>query len=521
MSDEPSYMKVLAAVDKALAGGCQVPPVATLVATEEELAAARITPRVIVRDHTYADVAQVVAPGGTGKTTILLFEAVKMGIGGDIWGLPVESPGWTLFVTAEDRREFLLARLRKILGELDLSPEDRARAIQSVRIWDVTGEQVQLIQAADGNIRLTELADAIVDACRDDPPAVVVFDPLVSFGASEGMVNDNEQGIILASRRIVNGLDCCVRLVHHTGKANARDGTLDQYSGRGGSALADGSRMTTVLQVWDAQKGPAPPPGCTPETGASITLMARAKLSYAPPHLPLLWIKRVGFRFEHFVEPPPVSQQSSRKARADQIWRFLVSELNLDRYHTKTSLENVVGDLSMTVRDLRGGVAELQVSGRVVEQELPEHLKKGPRKTYLQPTRNPDAPLVGIGELNADLPPPTPTGSITPTPIGNEPCRGYTTGVQSSFSGTPTGALSGSVGIVGIEQLGTDCPAPDWREMQKLDPGFRLTYGEDGRILDAEAPAWVAAKHEAAHAEAARRAARPPAVPAAGNEEIF
>ncbi len=494
MSDEPSYMKVLAAVDKALAGGCQVPPVATLVATEEELSAARITPRVIVRDHTFADVAQVVAPGGTGKTTILLYEAVKMGIGGDLWGLPVESPGWTLFVTAEDRREFLLARLRKILGELDLSPEDRATAIQSIRIWDVTGKQVQLIQAADGNIRLTELADAIVDACRDDPPAVVVFDPLVSFGASEGMVNDNEQGIILASRRIVNGLDCCVRLVHHTGKANARDGTLDQYTGRGGSALADGSRMTTVLQGWDAQKGPAPPPGCTPEAGASITLMARAKLSYAPPHLPLLWIKRVGFRFEHFVEPPPVSRESALAARADQIWRFLLSELNLGRYHTAHTIETKSELLSSTVKDLRGGLAELRLSGRVVDRDLPKNLRQGSRKTYLPPVSNLDESPVEVGESDGLFSAPTATGSTTSTPIGIKPRRSSTTGVQSPVPPTSTDDLSRFVEVVEVAESGTDCPAPEWREMQFQDADCRLSYADDAQIPDwVDSPIWVGA----------------------------
>ena len=120
---------------------------------------------------------------------------------------------------------------------MDLDAQERAAAILGVRVWDVTGEAVKLVRAADGNVILTGLADAIAAAYQADPPAVVLFDPMVSFGASEGLVNDNEQGVITAARRIVKGLDCCVRVVHHTGKGNARERTLDQYSGRGGSAL--------------------------------------------------------------------------------------------------------------------------------------------------------------------------------------------------------------------------------------------------------------------------------------------
>ncbi len=212
-------------------GTARPPMPADLIATEAELAAAHLTPRCIVRDHTYADVAQVVAPGSTGKTTVLIYESVCIAIGRPVWSLAVESPGWTFYVSAEDQRPRLLARLREILRAMDLTADERAAAVSGFRVWDVAGEQVKLIRAEGNNIVLTDLADAIVTAYRDDPPAVVVFDPLVSFGASEQAVNDNEQGIITAARRIVKGLDCCVRVVHHTGKANARDGTLDQYSG--------------------------------------------------------------------------------------------------------------------------------------------------------------------------------------------------------------------------------------------------------------------------------------------------
>jgi len=61
-------------------------------------------------------VAQVVAPGGTGKTTLLLYEAAMIALGAPLWGLRIEQPGWTLFVTAEDRREHLVAHLREIVA---------------------------------------------------------------------------------------------------------------------------------------------------------------------------------------------------------------------------------------------------------------------------------------------------------------------------------------------------------------------------------------------------------------------
>ena len=346
-----------------------------LIATEEELAAACLTPRCIVRHHSYASVAQFIAPGGTGKTTLLIYEAVHIALGRPLYNLEVESPGWTLFVTAEDNRGEFMARLREIMANMDLSQEERSIVLRGIRVWDVTGEPVKLIRVSEGNITLTPLADEIVATYRDDPPAVVVFDPLVSFGASENMVNDNEQGIILAARRIVKGLDCCVSLIHHTGVMNARTGAPDQYAGRGGSALADGTRMTSVLQKWapEGKDNRQPPAGCIQGSDVGISILARPKLSYAPPNLPLIWIRREGFAFEYFYEAPPQAPEVIRAAQADQLERFIASQLGLDppRRYSPRSLEAIADTINLTRSQVRVAVEELRVSGRIVDSPLP------------------------------------------------------------------------------------------------------------------------------------------------------
>jgi RecA-family ATPase len=231
----------------------------------------------------------------------------------------------------------------------------------------------------------TGLADDIVSAYHDDPPAVVVFDPLASFGASEQAVNDNEQALITAARRIVRGLRCCVRFVHHTGKANARAATMDQYTGRGGSALADGSRMTTVLQRWEPSEETTlrPPPGCRPDGNSSITILVRAKLSYAPPNLPAIWIKRTGFTFEHFTELR-LTPDEAAKARADQIETYLTSQFKRGRYWTARTLEDK-REHGLSKRELKAALAELRASGRVVDIPLPKDQVQGRRRTFLCP----------------------------------------------------------------------------------------------------------------------------------------
>lgn len=379
--DDPGYLARMRIIVPKL----DPPPREKLYITEEELQRAALTPKCIVENHLYADLAQRVAPGGTGKTTLTLWEAIHIVLGIDLYGCKVITPGWVLIITAEDRREQLVARLRLIIEAMELSPTQRIKVLRGVLVWDVTGEQAKLVQEMDGNLMLTKLPDQIIEAYSSDPPVLVEIDPLISFGAAEQRVNDNEQALVSAARRIVKGLDCCVRFTHHTGKASAREKSVDQYAGRGGSALPDGSRMTIVLQTWAPNDpGPRPPETLEITPTSSVTIYARPKLSYCPPNLPLIWIKREGYQFTWMVDrqaPPEVA----RKERADQLSRFLTSELKAERYHTKNSVREETTALGMSQKQIREAVEELFVSGRLMTRPMPESLRHGRRTDYLCP----------------------------------------------------------------------------------------------------------------------------------------
>ena len=210
-----------------------IPPLSSLAISRSEMDTARLTPKCIVEKYLYADVSTLAAPGGVGKTTLMLFEPIHVILGYNLFGLRVDNPGKVLIVTAEDTREILVARLRGLMEAQYLSDADQDKVLASLHIWDVSGQGRKLVCSTDGNIIITELADQIIEASRDQGLVLVQFDPLVSFGADEGRVNTNENALVEAARRIRNGLDVCVRLIHHTGQAAARDGALDQYTGRG------------------------------------------------------------------------------------------------------------------------------------------------------------------------------------------------------------------------------------------------------------------------------------------------
>jgi RecA-family ATPase len=342
--------------------------------TPDEWTGARLTPDCIVENYLFADVGVLIAPGGTGKTTLTLYEATHIALGLPLYGLRVFRAGPVVILTAEDSREMLVARLRRITEALSLTPDQLDKVRSRVLISDVSGEGLRLTEMLDDVVRPSVFADTLADRLRDLAPVVVVIDPAVSFGVGESRVNDAEQGLIEAARRLRRALNCCIRYVHHSGKQNARDKTTDQYSGRGGSAFADGARMVHVLQPLDASAWhKATGTDLTP--GDSGLILARPKISYCPPQGDIL-LQRFGYLFEQ-VEAAESDPMGDLQRDAETI---LAAVRELDR-PTQNTLTAMNTGLS---RDrTRAVIRCLLDDGRL---EYRENTQRGGAQKYLAAT---------------------------------------------------------------------------------------------------------------------------------------
>lgn len=356
-------------IERAVGNGVEALPSAWNVpapATPVEWNTAPLAPRCIVENYLFADVATLIAPGGTGKTTATLYEAACIVLGRPVWGLRVREPGPVVIVTAEDRKALLIGRLREVCRAMRLTPAETDTVREYVLIDDRTTDLRRLTTVASDVVTPTAFASEIVAQCwfRGLAPALVQFDPMVSFGVGEARVNDAEQGLIEAARIIVAGIDCCVRYVHHSGKGPALDKRSDQYSGRGGSALADGSRMVAVMQA--VEEGElARATGETLTQGQSAFVLHRPKVSYAPPQASPLYVLREGYRFDALRNLVPRTDAERDAASAEQIARYLAAELADGRRHTRNTLEAAPpGNLGRN--DMRRALAWLEARGRLV-----------------------------------------------------------------------------------------------------------------------------------------------------------
>jgi hypothetical protein len=348
---------------------------------EDEWDSANPSPFCIVDSWFYEDVGVFIAPGGTGKTTLVLFEAIHIVLGLKLFGYEVVNSGPVVILTAEDSREMLVARLRMIAAQMGLT-EDQMRTIRkNVIIDDLSGKGFKLTEVVRDVVMPSKNVDRFIAAAKDLSPAIAFIDPAVSFGVGESRVNDAEQGLIEAARRIRNELSCAVVYVHHTGKEAALSKRRDQYAGRGGSAFADGCRMVHVLQN-------VPPEAWLEATGDDLKngesglVLARPKVSHARPQ-PDLYIKRIGYRFESF-EQGGAGATSLLEANGNKVLAILREQIAAGGYPTGRSITPLAREQKIPQKTLRETIDWLVSTMRVHETPLTTGGRGGAR-SYLRP----------------------------------------------------------------------------------------------------------------------------------------
>ncbi len=99
----------------------------------------------------------------------------------------------------------------------------------------------------NGQIVQTAFSNVIDQIMRKVKPSLVIVDPLSAYGAGERLINDNEVALSGVLRTLAERNTCCVLFIHHVGQVAAERKKEGQYAGRGGTAVADNSRMSALF----------------------------------------------------------------------------------------------------------------------------------------------------------------------------------------------------------------------------------------------------------------------------------
>lgn len=206
------------------------------------------------------DIHITTADGGTGKTTLKLYEAVCLALGERFLGFDCVQQGKTLYITGEDTQAKLSAMvgaIMKQMGLFDGTPESNAK-INIVLDSVVIKKDSDLCLIAKGKDSfLTPNSEAMTklsQAIEDIKPKMIVFDPIASFWGSESALNDMNKAVAKFMQTLQEKSNACVEMLNHMGKVSSQSKDMSQFAGRGGTGLPSHSRVARVLRGVDAQE---------------------------------------------------------------------------------------------------------------------------------------------------------------------------------------------------------------------------------------------------------------------------
>lgn len=189
-------------------------------------------------------VSVTVSPGGLGKTSNSIVEALSMTSGRSLSGTKPPAPLKVWIFNAEDPRDELERRIMAACIHYNLKPED----IEGSLFLD-TGREQELVVAIEDKRAGVKIQSPIVEAVCEQILAheidVMIVDPFVSTHG----VNENDNGAIdkVAKlwARIADYTNVSIDIVHHLRKVADREATVEDA--RGAVSLIGAARSVRVL----------------------------------------------------------------------------------------------------------------------------------------------------------------------------------------------------------------------------------------------------------------------------------
>jgi hypothetical protein len=277
------------------ASGNSGQPVEAITATPLRL----IDPRALPQRQWIVDqrlvrgfVTTTIAPGGVGKSTYSMQEAIAVATGRRLTALNVEELGRAWIINEEDPLEELERRVAAICLHWSIDP-----ATLTDKVFLNSGVDRRLIIAkhdGKGTAVATPDVDGLIEEIEKHDIAVVVIDPFVRSHRVNENSNDEIDFVAGQFSKIAQKTGCAINLIHHTRKQSPgfKSDPRDQDSGRGASALNYAARIANNLSVMT--KDDAGELFLQEEERRFFVRIDDAKLNMGPPAERAQWFKRTG-----------------------------------------------------------------------------------------------------------------------------------------------------------------------------------------------------------------------------------
>lgn len=193
------------------------------------------------------------APGGVGKSSLILSDALALATGRNLIGNQPHGQFNVLMWNGEDPLEEMQRRIMAACLQYEIEEQELKG-----RLFVNSGRDDPIIvaeQKRDGVMIAVPVVEAIKATIRKNKIDVVLIDPFVSCHA----VNENDNGAIdrVAKlwAKIAHDTGCAIELVHHTRKTGGNETVMEDM--RGAVALLSAARSGRILNIMSAEQAEA------------------------------------------------------------------------------------------------------------------------------------------------------------------------------------------------------------------------------------------------------------------------
>jgi len=230
-----------------------IPPKPAIDATPFEYIDARLIPtrqwlynRHLIRRF----VSVTIAPGGAGKSSLIIAEAIAMVSGKPLLGIEPEKKLNVWLFNGEDPNDELQRRIMAVAFNYGLKEKD----LEGLFVDSGRTKPIVIARYNRNQIIIdTAAVKAIIETIEMNKIDVVLVDPFVS--THRVPENDNNAIDLVAKTwgDIAEKTNCAIELVHHSRKSSGGDTTVED--GRGASALINAARSARVINSMKASEG--------------------------------------------------------------------------------------------------------------------------------------------------------------------------------------------------------------------------------------------------------------------------
>lgn len=295
----------------------------------------------LFQDWSTEDIHITTADGGTGKTTLKLYEAICLALGQDFLGFKCSGEGRTLFITGEDSAEKLGAMLGAIMKQMGIMDDEaKVRKVLNNIVVKKDSDLCLITKTKDGFIHQNyEALKKVQEAVEDIRPKMIVFDPIASFWGSESALNDMSKAVAKFLGALVESSNACVEAINHMGKQSSNNKDMSQFAGRGGTGLPSHARVSRVLRPLFEEE-------FSELTGMdlgdrSAILCNVNKFSDGSPlyNKPFI-ILREGYLFSRItLTESKMKEEQEKMSDSERVFTFITEERATGRYPTKSIIQ--------------------------------------------------------------------------------------------------------------------------------------------------------------------------------------